>query len=319
MQGHVFDSLLTAGARAEALYTLQTVVHGSTAPGFLFASGLRGRPAPRAPLRLRHVPPRAAAAVRARGRLRAPPALPLRLEDRARGHARPAGGPVRLRRAAGDRGDASSRCWRCSGWRAGAGRRRRRWRPSLVLAAGPCVWASGVSARACPSPSPPTSTWRGRRRSSPSSPSPPSCSRARWRGRRSGRQEPATRRRRGLAFGLGRSSPPACCSRSRSPAACTSGASRPPTRSCGWARCCSCSSAVEAFARWSWKAIRPLALLGHETLLVYVLHLLILFGGVVRRLRPAALPRDARLRRRGAGAASPCCPWSTPRPGRGTG
>src|SRR5688572_21563683 len=46
VQGHVFDSLLTAGARADPLHT---VVHGSTAPGFLFASGFVAG-LPRAPL-----------------------------------------------------------------------------------------------------------------------------------------------------------------------------------------------------------------------------------------------------------------------------
>ena len=37
---------------------------------------------------------------------------------------------------------------------------------------------------------------------------------------------------------------------------------------------------VEAAASWGLPGIRALALLGHETLLVYVLHLTLLFGGV---------------------------------------
>lgn len=52
VQGHVFDSLLTAAARADPLYQLQVIVHGSTAPGFLFASGFVAG-LPRAPLSLR--------------------------------------------------------------------------------------------------------------------------------------------------------------------------------------------------------------------------------------------------------------------------
>jgi hypothetical protein len=49
VQGHVFESLLSAAARADPLYQLQIIVHGSTAPGFLFASGFVAG-LPRAPL-----------------------------------------------------------------------------------------------------------------------------------------------------------------------------------------------------------------------------------------------------------------------------
>lgn len=49
VQGHVFETLLSPEARAQALYQLQLVVHGSTAPGFLFASGFVAG-LPRAPL-----------------------------------------------------------------------------------------------------------------------------------------------------------------------------------------------------------------------------------------------------------------------------
>ena len=38
---------------------------------------------------------------------------------------------------------------------------------------------------------------------------------------------------------------------------------------------------VEAAADSGWTGIRALALLGHETLLVYVLHLVLLFGGIL--------------------------------------
>ncbi|MEE8217899.1 MAG: hypothetical protein V3S03_02930, partial [Vicinamibacteria bacterium] len=40
---------------------------------------------------------------------------------------------------------------------------------------------------------------------------------------------------------------------------------------------------VEGAARVGVPGVRALALLGHETLLVYVLHLYILFGGIVAR------------------------------------
>src|SRR5215475_3726686 len=52
VQGHVAEALLSADCRAHPLYQLQNVVHGSTAPGFLFASGFVAG-LPRAPLSLR--------------------------------------------------------------------------------------------------------------------------------------------------------------------------------------------------------------------------------------------------------------------------
>jgi hypothetical protein len=52
VQGHVMDTLLTRAALAESWYLAQQVLHGSTAPGFLFASGFVAG-LPRAPLSLR--------------------------------------------------------------------------------------------------------------------------------------------------------------------------------------------------------------------------------------------------------------------------
>ena len=52
VQGHVMDSLLTKAALAEPWYVYQQMLHGSTAPGFLFASGFVVG-LPRAPLSLR--------------------------------------------------------------------------------------------------------------------------------------------------------------------------------------------------------------------------------------------------------------------------
>jgi len=49
VQGHLCDALLQPAIRASALYQFQTVFHGSTAPGFLFASGFVAG-LPRAPL-----------------------------------------------------------------------------------------------------------------------------------------------------------------------------------------------------------------------------------------------------------------------------
>jgi len=52
VQGHVCDALLTTAARAEPWYVFQAMFHGTTAPGFLFASGFVAG-LPRAPLSLR--------------------------------------------------------------------------------------------------------------------------------------------------------------------------------------------------------------------------------------------------------------------------
>jgi len=52
VQGHAADSLLSPEVREAALYQVQLVFHGSTAPGFLFASGFVAG-LPRAPLSLR--------------------------------------------------------------------------------------------------------------------------------------------------------------------------------------------------------------------------------------------------------------------------
>jgi hypothetical protein len=52
VQGHAADTLLSPEAKAAALYQLQLVFHGSTAPGFLFASGFVAG-LPRSPLSVR--------------------------------------------------------------------------------------------------------------------------------------------------------------------------------------------------------------------------------------------------------------------------
>jgi hypothetical protein len=52
VQGHVFDALLLPAERGAALYQAQLAFHGTTAPGFLFASGFVAG-LPRAPLSLR--------------------------------------------------------------------------------------------------------------------------------------------------------------------------------------------------------------------------------------------------------------------------
>ncbi len=52
VQGHLCDALLRPEIRAQGFYQFQTIFHGSTAPGFLFASGFVAG-LPRAPLSAR--------------------------------------------------------------------------------------------------------------------------------------------------------------------------------------------------------------------------------------------------------------------------
>ncbi len=52
VQGHFHETLLSADLRGNALYQFQVIFHGSTAPGFLFASGFVAG-LPRAPLSLK--------------------------------------------------------------------------------------------------------------------------------------------------------------------------------------------------------------------------------------------------------------------------
>src|SRR6187401_3856032 len=52
VQGHIFDDLVSAADRAAPWYQFEVMFHGSTAPGFLFASGFVAG-LPRAPLSLR--------------------------------------------------------------------------------------------------------------------------------------------------------------------------------------------------------------------------------------------------------------------------
>lgn len=52
VQGHVFTALLSPSLQTDPLYIFQNLFHGSTAPGFLFASGLVAG-LPRSPLSLR--------------------------------------------------------------------------------------------------------------------------------------------------------------------------------------------------------------------------------------------------------------------------
>jgi hypothetical protein len=101
-----------------------------------------------------------------------------------------------------------------------------------------------------------------------------------------GRQEAHTRARR-ATFWAAPSSPPARSCRSPFADGSTSGARRPAMPSSGSAASCCCSSRRRPRPGAAGGPSRPRALIGHQTVLVYVLHLQLLYGGV---LWPAPLP-----------------------------
>ena len=303
VQGHVCDLLLVgAGARARGLYQLQIIFHGSTAPGFLFASGFVAG-LPRAPLSPR-------AALRRARRLLFVLAVGywLQLPYFSLGKTlaatpRREGRALRLRRAPGHRGDPAPGARAAARWPRAVDRGHGRPRPSWSSPPAPSSGRAG-SPRACLPLSLPTWT-SGRARPSRSFPTPPSCSRAPWRERPSA----ARRRRSGTGgetrgrarfLGLGRASP---CSLG---AGWTSGRSPPPT-------CCCASrgSAPPACARgggWRSRGLPGHAAPGppgpRDPARLRPAPVL-LFGGVLfgaspllRPCRPAFFPRGPRYPRR---------------------
>jgi uncharacterized membrane protein len=278
VQGHVFDSLLTTAARSEALYTLQTVVHGSTAPGFLFASGFVAG-LPRAPLS-------AAASVRRARRLLFVLAvgyaihLPYLSLWKTMLEATPAERAALFACDALQVIAATQLALIALQWVFGT-----RWVAAAVglalavLAAGPWVWASGVSA-AAPLP---LAAYLDMARAPSRFPLFPFAAfvlAGAAAGAALGRQDPATRRSRGIALGLALLSAGLLLAIPLSGRVDFWGVS-PAYALVRIGALLLLLLAVEAVARRAAPGVKPLALLGHETLLVYVLHLLILFGGVV--------------------------------------
>jgi fucose 4-O-acetylase-like acetyltransferase len=286
MQGHVFDALVLASSRSEALYQLQAVFHGSTAPGFLFASGFVAG-LPRAPLSL-------SASLRRAKRLLFVLGvgyaihLPFFSAWKIALEATPA------QRAALYACDAlqviavTQLALLALQWVAGA-----RWVAAaagaavLVLAAGPFVWHSGM-ARLFPLP---VAAYLDMSRAPSLFPVFPFASfvlAGAMAGSALGRQDHAVRRRRGLAYGLGLIAFGLLLALPLRGRVDFWGVS-PAYALVRVGALLLILLAVEALARHGDTLARPLALLGHETLLVFVLHLLILYGGVV--VGPSPLTR----------------------------
>ncbi len=288
LQGHVSDSLLSPQLQADPLYQFQRLFHGSTAPGFLFASGFVAG-LPRAPLSPRASLRRARRLLYVLGvgyflhlpylslwkTLRASPA------EQAALFACDALQCIAVTQLA----------VLALQWLAGL-----RW-PTLagalaaaVLAAGPLVWSAGVSAWLPPALRAYVDESTGSH--FPLFPYAAFVLAGTVAGARLGRREPHVRHRRTWQAGL---------------LLLTLGTLlHLPLRgqvdfwhiSPGYALIrlgglLLLLRLVEVAAARAWPGVQPLALLGHETLQVFVLHLILLYGGVLGA--SALLPYHGRL------------------------
>jgi hypothetical protein len=276
VQGHVFECLLSPAARGAALYQLQLVLHGTTAPGFLFASGFVVG-LPRAPLA------RSASLRRARRLLfvlgvgyalhlpywslwktiEASPA------EKAALFACDALQVIAVSQLLVIGLQALFR-WRWT--------RAALLLAALVLLAGPWVWASGLSGRV-PAP---LAAYLDISTGShfPFFPFAAFVLAGTVAGAELGRQEASTRRRRGLHGALWLVVTGALASWALAGRTDFWGVS-PGYVLLRLGGLLLLLLAVERVAQPGSRLFRGLALLGHETLLVFCLHLFLLYGGVV--------------------------------------
>ena len=278
VQGHVCDALLSPAHRGHPAYQFQVMFHGSTAPGFLFASGFVAG-LPRAPLSLTASVRRARRLLFVLGVgyfLQLPYLSAWKIAEEATAAERAqlfACGPLQLIAV-------TQLAVLVLQWLGGT-----RWvalsgaAAVLVVLATPAVWASDVSDRLPLA----LAAFIDRSRAPSQFPLFPFSAfvfAGAAAGALLGRQEPARRGRRGLLLGAG------LVALGLLLAVLLQG------RLHFW----SVSPAyvvlrlgglvlllllVERVTARGAPGAAPLALLGHETLLVYVLHLLLLFGGVL--------------------------------------
>jgi hypothetical protein len=276
VQGHVMDTLLTREALATPWYVLQHVFHGSTAPGFLFASGVVAG-LPRAPLSLR------ASARRARRLLFVLGVgyflqLPYFSLWKTVGAASPAERAQLLSCDALQVIAASQLFVLALQWV--VGRRWAWWAGAIavvVTAATPLVWSSGVSALLPEALAPWLDQSTGSR--FPVFPFSAFVLAGTLAGTLLGRADPHVRHRREIRWGLGLLGLGAGLAWALAGRVDFWGAS-PGYVVLRLGGLLVLMRLVEAAALAMLPGVRALALLGHETLLVYVLHLYMLFGGV---------------------------------------
>lgn len=276
VQGHVLDTLLTPLAVAEPWYVFQRMFHGSTAPGFLFASGFVAG-LPRAPLSPR-------ASLRRARRLVFVLGVGYFLHLPYFSFWKTMGAATSRERAVLLACDAlhviavSQLFVLALQWL--AGRHWTRWAgafAALVIAVTPLVWTSGIAAGLPEAVAPWLDESTGSR--FPVFPFSAFVLAGTLAGATIGRKEPRPRHRREVLWGL------LLVASGAALAALLSG------RVAFWGPSPAyvllrlgglllLLRAIEAAAEQPVPGIRALALLGHETLLVYVLHLYLLFGGV---------------------------------------
>lgn len=276
VQGHVTDTLLTPEATRAPLYVFQQMFHGSTAPGFLFASGFVAG-LPRAPLSLR-------ASLRRARRLVFVFGVGYFLQLPYFSLWKTLAATTPAERAALFACDAlqvialTQMLVLALQWV--AGRHWTRWAAALaalVVAATPFVWSSGVSARLPEAVAPWLDPGTGSR--FPLFPFSAFVLAGTLAGATIGRSEPGRRHRREVAWGVGLVALGALLALLLAGRVDFWGAS-PAYAVLRLGGLLLLLRAVEAAADAALPGIRALALLGHETLLVYVLHLHLLFGGV---------------------------------------
>ena len=276
VQGHFMDALLTNAVQAQPWYVFQQMFHGSTAPGFLFASGFVAG-LPRAPLSLR------ASLRRARRLLFVLGVgyflhLPYFSLWKTVGATTPAERALLFACDALQVIAATQLLLLVLQWV--AGRHWTRWAGALafaVIAATPLVWSSGLSARLPEALAPWLDESTGSR--FPVFPFAAFVLAGTLAGATIGRAEPKRRHHREVAWGLGLVALGAMLTGALSGRVDFWG----PSPAYAFVRLGGLLlllRLVEAAANAGAPGTRALALLGHETLLVYVLHLYLLFGGV---------------------------------------
>jgi hypothetical protein len=276
VQGHVMDTLLTRSALAEPWYVWQQMFHGSTAPGFLFASGIVAG-LPRAPLSLR-------ASLRRARRLLFVLGVGYFLHLPYFSLWKTLGASTRAERALLFACDAlqviAATQLLVLGLQWVAGRRWTRWAGALalaVVAATPYVWSSGLATRLPEALTPWLDAATGSR--FPLFPFAAFVLGGTLAGALLGHAPPLRRHRLELVSGAGFLVLGALTAWALQGRVDFWGPS-PAYVFVRLGALLILLRLVEAATAASLPGTGALALLGHETLLVYVLHLMLLFGGV---------------------------------------